>query len=1164
MGLMLTGAPAHAQDVVVNDAPDGFSPCDGGEDATRIQAGVNAASTGQTIFVCPGTYPETVTVDVSVTLEGNNAGTAGYAARSAETTVDAGSGSFTDAAFTVQADDVTIDGFRLLGSQGVEADGSAAVGAIIQNNLVETNIRGVRVHNLTTTATKSFAITRNQFAIQQQLFDEDGSGTAGDATGEETSSIEVRNVDGPSDGARPTIQENVIATDGDDDSGGGTNDGSFYGYEIDGIDIASGPTAIAGDPKNTGTAGSIQGTAQAIAVLDGQSSPQSNVVLEDFSISMMSGSAPNNGSVNFQAGIFTYAASDNGGNTAVVIRNVTVEGLDFSDPGGNAGAAASANIYLSNFGGLSSPTQTVTIEGVTVSNTEHRGIALAGGRSQNIDATITDDAAGDNTVIQGVAEGTDAHALHTEDGGSPTVNNTHITNANVAAAEALHLRDAPTVTIGPDVTIDANGAVTFGDNGSTIAAVNVTAPTSVPEVNVNVGGTLSLAGSAPLRVTDRLALSSGTFDVSSGALTLASSGNASTAYVSGTGSGSLTGAVTVEWRVPSGYTGFQALTAPVSAPLDGTSDALLSNMWTQKSGTGTGYNAANGGVSRNSVFDYDETAAVGGSVTDSLDNAWFAPSDISTPITQGQTGRLVYFFNDRDFDEDNDASSPFTLSATGTLLTEENTNADVDLGLTYTKNDGGGDADGWNLVGNPFMAPIDWERITGNGQGRTRTSRTVYIPKADGTYATYQADKNGRTDGASTNGGSRYLSPFQGFFVKATGNSPSLTVKSDDKALAESPPLKRGGAAPPTVKLHMRTDGASEAEDTVVRFSDDATFGASDGDAYQLVPIYGDYFYIASEIPDSSSAYEIQSLPRSEAKTQTVPLHLASATARTYTLSGTLRGVPDDWTVRLRNQQTGATANLTRGESLAVDVGSDQKSLARPPASKASPRLHLQTPLVAPASPTPAPDKAASDAARVVLEVTRPDRLPVELAEFDGHVRAPGAIELTWTTASETNNAGFRVQRSPSGDSPWRTLGFVEGSGTTSSTRTYRFTDDTLPYEASTFTYRLKQVDRDGTVRYSTPISVARTAPSTLRIRSVFPNPARSDVTVRYEIPRKTEVTIALYDVLGRRVATGLNRSQDAGRTQTTISVSGLSSGVYFVRLRTESAVTTRKLVVAE
>lgn len=666
-----------------------------------------------------------------------------------------------------------------------------------------------------------------------------------------------------------------------------------------------------------------------------------------------------------------------------------------------------------------------------------------------------------------------------------------------------------------------------------------------------------MAGSAPLRVTDRLTLTDGTFDVTSGTLTLASAGNASTGFVSGSGSGTVNGDVTVEWRVPSGWDGWQALTAPVNAPFDGTASALLSNMWTQRSGSGTGYDAANGGVSNSSVFDYDETASVGGSTTEDLNDAWFAPSDISTAITQGQTGRLVFFFGDRDFDGNDESGSSFTLSATGALLDEENTNTDVDLGLSYTENDGGGDADGWNLVGTPFMAPLDWELMTDDGAGRSNVSRTVYIPKADGTYATYQADDAG-TGGSSTNGGSRYLSPFQGFFVKATGSSPSLTVKSDDKALTESPTLKRNGETAPRVKLRMQAETSSRDEETVVHFSDGATMDASDGDAYQLTPFGSDYFYIASEIPDSSSAYEIQSRPLPDSTTR-VPLTLASTSTRTYTLGGTLSDVPADWTVRLRDRRTGATADLARGESLTVELEGDNASSSKAGASAASGSSpdappSAPRPLVARTS-DPAPvRKALNDSTRGSLEVIRPGP-SLKLTQFDGHIQED-AVKLSWAASVSTSEARVSVQRSAPGATSWETRRVVQMSKKDS-----RRVTDELPFEGSTFRYRLK-VEAGGSTTYSDPITVKRTAPSTLHIRSVYPNPAHSEITIKYTLPEDGPVTMALHDVLGRRVSTPLNESKKAGPHESSFSVTSLSSGVHFLRLRAGSTTRTEKIVV--
>jgi hypothetical protein len=62
-------------------------------------------------------------------------------------------------------------------------------------------------------------------------------------------------------------------------------------------------------------------------------------------------------------------------------------------------------------------------------------------------------------------------------------------------------------------------------------------------------------------------------------------------------------------------------------------------------------------------------------------------------------------------------------------------------------------------------------------------------------------------------------------------------------------------------------------------------------------------------------------------------------------------------------------------------------------------------------------------------------------------------------------------------------------------------------------------------------------------------------------LPIGQEATLRLYDVLGREVKTrGLD--ENTGRQQVPLDVSGLSSGVYFLRLRTDGAVKTQRLTV--
>jgi hypothetical protein len=186
--------------------------------------------------------------------------------------------------------------------------------------------------------------------------------------------------------------------------------------------------------------------------------------------------------------------------------------------------------------------------------------------------------------------------------------------------------------------------------------------------------------------------------------------------------------------------------------------------------------------------------------------------------------------------------------------------------------------------------------------------------------------------------------------------------------------------------------------------------------------------------------------------------------------------------------------------------------------------------------------------------------LPVELAGFDARLDG-GAVRLTWTTASETNNAGFEVQRrTDERGRTWATVGRVNGAGTTTEPRSYRYADAELPYDADRLTYRLKQRDVDGSTSYSDPITVRRT-PERVQIEAAYPNPVREQATVQYALPERQEVTVRLYDALGRQVQTVVHDRQK-GRREQTIDVSGLSSGVYFLRLRTAGTTHTQKITV--
>ncbi len=194
--------------------------------------------------------------------------------------------------------------------------------------------------------------------------------------------------------------------------------------------------------------------------------------------------------------------------------------------------------------------------------------------------------------------------------------------------------------------------------------------------------------------------------------------------------------------------------------------------------------------------------------------------------------------------------------------------------------------------------------------------------------------------------------------------------------------------------------------------------------------------------------------------------------------------------------------------------------------------------------------------------------LPVEMANFDATSQAQ-TVRLRWQTVSETNSAGFEVQRAKAeakGASAWMKVGFVESKaegGTTSEARTYQFTDEDLPYAADTLTYRLRQVDTDGSATVTDPVRIARGAVETLQLKATYPNPARSRVTVRYAVPEgnTNTVRLRLHDVLGRPVRT-TQADPAGGRHKTQLSLEGVASGTYFLRLQADGRTETQRITV--
>jgi len=188
--------------------------------------------------------------------------------------------------------------------------------------------------------------------------------------------------------------------------------------------------------------------------------------------------------------------------------------------------------------------------------------------------------------------------------------------------------------------------------------------------------------------------------------------------------------------------------------------------------------------------------------------------------------------------------------------------------------------------------------------------------------------------------------------------------------------------------------------------------------------------------------------------------------------------------------------------------------------------------------------------------------LPVELTSFSASVVNGSTVNLSWKTATEVNNYGFDVERS-SGNSGWQKIGFVAGSGNSNSPKDYSFTDN--PSGATSFSYRLKQIDVGGSFKYFDPVTVNLTLSGKPKLLQNSPNPFNPSTTIKFYTPNTSDVTIKIYDMLGREVTTLISQQTTAGYhivywNGKDSRGENVASGIYLYRLTAGNFSETKKM----
>ncbi len=200
--------------------------------------------------------------------------------------------------------------------------------------------------------------------------------------------------------------------------------------------------------------------------------------------------------------------------------------------------------------------------------------------------------------------------------------------------------------------------------------------------------------------------------------------------------------------------------------------------------------------------------------------------------------------------------------------------------------------------------------------------------------------------------------------------------------------------------------------------------------------------------------------------------------------------------------------------------------------------------------------------------------LPVQVASLSAAVVGTSNIQLQWTTVSEINNYGFIIQCRPDSAVSFEDIpsSFTPGYGTTLEPQHYSYTQANV--NPGHYFYRLKQIDFDGLISYSSSVEVnvssltgvSEGISPAFSLSQNYPNPFNPSTSIKYQLAVESRVSLKVYDILGQEVKTLVDEVQSAGYKSIdwhTENESGikLSSGCYIYRIHATSVSNSKEFM---
>lgn len=182
--------------------------------------------------------------------------------------------------------------------------------------------------------------------------------------------------------------------------------------------------------------------------------------------------------------------------------------------------------------------------------------------------------------------------------------------------------------------------------------------------------------------------------------------------------------------------------------------------------------------------------------------------------------------------------------------------------------------------------------------------------------------------------------------------------------------------------------------------------------------------------------------------------------------------------------------------------------------------------------------------------------LPVTLLDFSGKLKNNSAA-LDWRTASEQNSRSFEIERSYDG-SNFKKVGVVQAAGSSSSIRSYTFTDKDIAQDVNY--YRLKQIDLDNRSEYSKVVVIRNPGSNKYAFR-ILSNPVADNLDIQFGTAPTGNISIRLFDISGKQVLNWQSQSGGQQRIRIDLSRLNLAKGTYVVKAKTATQEFTERIV---